>query len=1264
MTELNAGLERYVPRLLVRRLAEAPDRCVEVLDGTFVFIDVSGFTKLSERLQRVGREGAEVLVDTINACFTALLADVHLLGGSLVKFGGDALLLWFEGDGHELRGCEAAIQMRRTLRDVGRLQVGSTRITLRMSVGVHSGSYHTFLVGGLYRDLIIAGPAASTLIALENAAEAGQILISPATASQLPRSSLGEVLEPGVLLARTPGRATQAPLPDEAPLDYSDASLCLPPDVLDAVRGGQGAAEHRTATVAFLQYREFDKLIAAEGADEAGRRLDVLVRIAQEAAAEQHVCLIDTDIDKGGGKLRFTAGAPVVVGDDEERLLLTLRRVLDAGQELPIRVGVNRGPVFTGEIGPPYRRTYVVMGDTVNLAARVMGKSQNGAMLATRGVLERSQTKFGTTALAPFMVKGKKRPVDAWEVGAALRAAVPGTRKTRLPLIGRDRELATIRDAIDAATRGEGALVELVGDTGTGKSRLLAEARDLGSEMRFVHATCELYTQGTPYVGWRDPVRQLLGLTWEDPGAVVVDTMRGSLAGERPELLPWLPLLAIVADAETPSTPQVEALAANARTPRLHEVVLEFLAPALAVPTLVEIEHSHLMDEASAALLHALAARLADSSWVVLVTRRDVPTGFVGGAGAVRLELGPLTPQETMALAEAAPEAHLLPQHMLEQAAQRSGGSPEFLLDILASAAGKAGSMPDSMQAAASARIDALDPGDRALVRRAAVLGLTFHPRRLTHVFDREPDERTWQRLSDVFSADPDGHVRFKRPALREVAYAGLPFKTRRELHATVAAALERAVGRDVDADASVLSLHFILAGDHGRAWTYAMMGAERASERFAHADAARLYRRALEAARGHDRAPAELAQAWEALGLALNRTGERKAAAAAFTSARRSVDGDRVALARIYHHHARVSQYESVTGAVRWVNRGLRQLDGSAEGGAAGMRARLLALLAGFAVRQGRWREAERRCRLAMAEAEAAGEPRAQATACYVLDLALNRQGRIDEAIYSPRALELFRQVGDAEQEAIVLNNCGLFASERGAWAEAIDYYRASAECSARAGNAADGASTELNIGEILSDQGRYAEANERFIRAERMCGSTADAYGLAITRLTRSRHEVRTVGGAGAIARLEAAVEAILPFGSDTSYATAVLAEALAADGDPARALALANEVLAAFDRSAPIALRARARALQRLGDSAAATASLREALDAAAALGLDYERACALQQLESVDGLTAAQSRERDAIVARLGIVAWPFIGAGASDAADAPATASLG
>ncbi len=145
--------------MLLAWLAGADDALVETLDGTMVFADVSGFTRLSERLARKGKEGAEYLVDAINACFSALLADAYSRGGSLLKFGGDAMLLWFAGEEHALRACASAAAMRRTLRDVGRIRAGASDVVLRMSVGVHTGPYAMFLVGGSHRELLIGGPA-------------------------------------------------------------------------------------------------------------------------------------------------------------------------------------------------------------------------------------------------------------------------------------------------------------------------------------------------------------------------------------------------------------------------------------------------------------------------------------------------------------------------------------------------------------------------------------------------------------------------------------------------------------------------------------------------------------------------------------------------------------------------------------------------------------------------------------------------------------------------------------------------------------------------------------------------------------------------------------------------------------------------------------------------------------------------------------------------------------------------------------------------
>ena len=204
MTTGTARSDPYVPRMLLGRLARPDDGLVETLDGTMVFADVSGFTRLSERLARKGKEGAEHLVDAINTCFSALLADAYPRGGSLLKFGGDAMLLWFAGDEHALRACASASAMRRTLRDVGRIRAGASDVVLRMSVGVHSGSYAMFLVGESHRELMIGGPSTGVVVEMEGLAAAGQILLSADTAGLLPRGSVGAPLGSGMLLARAP----------------------------------------------------------------------------------------------------------------------------------------------------------------------------------------------------------------------------------------------------------------------------------------------------------------------------------------------------------------------------------------------------------------------------------------------------------------------------------------------------------------------------------------------------------------------------------------------------------------------------------------------------------------------------------------------------------------------------------------------------------------------------------------------------------------------------------------------------------------------------------------------------------------------------------------------------------------------------------------------------------------------------------------------------------------------------------------------------
>jgi class 3 adenylate cyclase/tetratricopeptide (TPR) repeat protein len=1248
----------YVPRALLEHLATEPERRVRAVDGTCVLVDVSGFTSLSERLaRRGGREGAEQLADAIGACFEDLLGVAYDKGGGLLKFGGDALLLLFDGDAHTERACASALGMRDRLRELGPVATGAAPVTLRMSAGVHSAEYLLFAVGGSHRELLIAGPAATEVVRMEKGAGTGEVVVSAATAAALPPGCVGPARGPGRVLRSPPAiiRRLEAPLPGS--IDATHARVALSTELRGHVLAGPQPPDHRIVTVAFLRFEGADGLVAERGADGAADALHELVALVQEAADAEQVCFLGSDIDADGGKLILTAGAPRALGDEDERMLLALQRIVDAGPPLPLRVGVTRGPLFAGDIGPRYRRTYTVMGDVVNLAARLMAQAPAGEVYTTPSVLERSSTRFETTRLEPFRVKGKALPVEAVAVGRVLRGrdAARGPVPVRFPLIGRDRELAQIARALDDARRGRGRLIELVSEPGMGRSRLMEEVRDRAGGVRVLHAACEPYTITTPYAPWRELLRRLLGVGEADGDEIVLALLRETIERDDPSLLPWLPLLGDVLDVDAPASESVDQLAPEFRAARLREVVLRFMRRQLPAWALIEVADVHLMDSASAELVEALSRQLPLLPWLVVVSRRDRDGGFTAAPGehVLRVVLEPLAPAAALELAETATEAAPLPPHLVKLAAERSGGSPQFLRDLLRAAAAGSTELPDSIESAALARLDRLAPADRALIRRAAVLGLSFHPRQLADLLGDDvppPEPATWARLGAYFREEEEGHVRFRREVVRDVAYAGLPFRVRRELHAAAARRLERDLGAGADDEAARLAVHFQRAGVHEKAWHYARVAGDHASERAAFADAANLYRRALEVAREVGAPPAELADVWESLADAYLRTGELERSEQALTAARRLVAGDRVRTANLLWLHASMAYRAGrIARAVRWSGRAMRTLEDVPGDAAAACRSHVVATLAAVRQRQGRSADAVRLARQAIADAEAAGEELALGHACQILETALVMSGRASESGHSARALEIFRRHGAADRESAVLNNMGGFAYRAGRWDDAVALYRQSRDAGMRAGDVDFGAFADCNVGEVLSDQGRLEEAEPLLRRALQVWRGTADEHGVAFATALLGRLYARSGRNDEAVELLEDALarSEALRVENDAALAGTLLAEAALFDGraEEARDRALALLEEAPGDALlGPLLHHVAGVALAQMGETASARAELAAALEAARASELPLETALALHALELLDP-SPARRAERDALLERLDIVRLP-------------------
>ncbi|MDQ1680540.1 MAG: hypothetical protein QOI42_1399, partial [Frankiaceae bacterium] len=669
------------------------------------------------------------------------------------------------------------------------------------------------------------------------------------------------------------------------------------------------------------------------------------------------------------------------------------------------------------------------------------------------------------------------------------------------------------------------------------------------------------------------------------------------------------------------------------------------------------VEDVHIADVASAELLTHLARRIADDQWLIVVTRRTTPGAFVLGDDVehVRVDLVPLDDISARAVLAIASDEFPLRPHETEQLAERAQGNPLFLLQLLHAArrTGSVDGLPDSVEGVITASIDRLPPVDRRLLRAAAVLGSPFEEQVLAELLDTS--DLALDRLGEFVERLEGGTVAFRHALVRDTAYEGLPFSRRRELHARAGDVLERMYADRVEERADLLSLHFLQAERFDKAWQYARVASARAQSAYAYVEAARFYGHALTAARHLRDLPAdELAGTWERLGDVRLRLGEFASAGAAFAEARKGFRGSAVPLARAQFRSAQVADLAAdYPRALRWMSLARRTLASAHEDAAATLRAEISGFYGLIRHRQGRELDAVRWCERAVAEAEVAGAREALAAALVHLDVSETMLGRGDGS-NTQRALKIWAELGDAWQEARAHNTLGIRAYFAGRWDEAVEHYESARLAATRAGDQWMATIASANVAEILSDQGRLAEAEPRLqevlrtLRATGARGALSFGQGLYGRLLARSGRFAEALDQYAAARALQKADgEQTLLLETDVR-----IAECIAWQGAYGAALQAAGEVLVAIAGAPgasgllPQAHRVHGLALAGLGDLGGAEAAVRAGIAAARERRAPHEVAWSLDVLltviDAAGAPDASVAAERDAIAGQLGIV----------------------
>jgi class 3 adenylate cyclase len=909
---LASYLPRYQRRLIAEGRRPGQDVFAECSHAAILMVDISGFTALTERLAKLGAAGAEQLSGILNLHFGRIAEITESHGGDIVAFAGDSAIAMWPGEESLLTAnlnlaVQAALKIQSEL-DASEPHSG---LTLRQRAGVACGTLHIMELGGVGGrwQFVVTGEPLVDAAGAQLVAKAGEVVLSPAAWGLMKDFAVtpdSGAPDPGNKPARvTAVREDSSASPSSGSAQRVHDDGCVSEErflsafepyvarvVVDRLRSGQEdwIAEFRNLTMLFVN---LGKNPAGSSAEIAS--LHQTVGCVQEVLERFEGTLYQFLMDDKGLTAACGFGLPPLAHENDARrateAAIELRERLNA-RNIPTSVGIATGTVFCGIYGSETRRQYTVLGNTVNLAARLM-QAANGSLWCDEATCQAaSAPSLQFERQGEVALKGRSSPVAVF--APALRsdsAAELSHGRMQVP-IGREAELEVLAHALlRLAGRSGGGCILVEGEAGSGKSCLLSyfswqveQFGRNGNPIACWSAAADPIQQSTPYHVWRTIFRDVLELS----GAPVREQRLRVLAAlEGDEILvPLAPLLNVLLSLDFPETAATAALEGQARAQNTEQLLLGILKhAAMRSPVIVILEDAHWCDASSLRLALLVLEQIPEIE--LILSSRPQPESpapefaqLIALPVTRRLALDALKPEYALQMVCRSLGVSGLPPEVERVIEVRAAGNPLFseqlayaLRDngLIAISDGQCRitesvpgasldaaltgmRFPSTVEGVVTSRLDRTTPGEQLTVKIASVIGQSFRLELLGSLYPVE-DARSdlpshlnrLEKLNLVQRSGADSPLyAFSHVVVRDAAYNSVPFARRRQLHRSVAEWYEREFESNLAPHLALLAHHWTQAESLEKAVYYCSEAGKQSLRNHANPEAARLFSEAL----------------------------------------------------------------------------------------------------------------------------------------------------------------------------------------------------------------------------------------------------------------------------------------------------------------------------------------------------------------------------------------------------------------------------------